>query len=78
MLFPRPASASPEVFPRHPLPDMLEGLTFPTQRADALARLRQFVRDERDRLHQAHLAGASGIAIARQLTGVVDQVIAAR
>ncbi|HXH12283.1 MAG TPA: [protein-PII] uridylyltransferase [Alphaproteobacteria bacterium] len=77
MFFPRPASASPEGFPRHPLSDMLEGLTFPTQRSDAIARLRQFVRDERNRLHQAHLAGASGIAIARQLTGVVDQVIAA-
>lgn len=54
---------------------MLDQFTFPTQRSDAIACLRQFVRDESDRLRQAHRAGAGGSAIARQLTSVIDRVL---
>jgi [protein-PII] uridylyltransferase len=65
----------PSELPRHQITEMLGQFTFPTQRSDAIACLRQFVREESARLHHVHLAGASGMAIARQLTGIIDQVI---
>jgi [protein-PII] uridylyltransferase len=75
VVFPRSADVSPSALPRHQVTGMLAPLTFPAQRSDAIACLRQFVRDESARLRQAHLAGASGSVIARQLAGVIDQVI---
>jgi [protein-PII] uridylyltransferase len=54
---------------------MLEGLRFPEQRLEAMGILRQFVRDGMLRVCDAHLAGASGVATARQLATVIDQVI---
>jgi [protein-PII] uridylyltransferase len=55
--------------------EMLPDLQFPEQRLEALGLLRQFVGDARLRVCDAHLAGASGIATARQLATVIDQVI---
>jgi [protein-PII] uridylyltransferase len=54
---------------------MLQDLQFPEQRLEALGILRQFVRDATMRVCDAHLAGASGVATARQLATVIDQVI---
>src|SRR5262245_8124880 len=54
---------------------MLGGLQFPEQRLEAMGILRQFVRDGMLRVCEAHLAGASGVATARQLATVIDQVI---
>lgn len=54
---------------------MLQQLRFPEQRLEAIGVLRQFVRDEHARLREAHLAGAGGVATARQLAAVVDRVI---
>jgi [protein-PII] uridylyltransferase len=54
---------------------MLQDLQFPEQRVEAMSILRQFVRDATLRVRDAHLAGASGVATARQLATVIDQVI---
>ncbi|MGH8067739.1 MAG: [protein-PII] uridylyltransferase [Candidatus Entotheonellia bacterium] len=55
--------------------DLLEGLQFLEQRLEALGILRQFVRDATRRVCEVHLAGASGVATARQLATMIDQVI---
>jgi [protein-PII] uridylyltransferase len=55
--------------------EILPGLQFPEQRLEAIGILRRFVRDATRRVHNAHLAGASGTATARQLATVIDQVI---
>jgi [protein-PII] uridylyltransferase len=55
--------------------ELLQGLQFPEQRPEAMGILRQFVRDSTLRLCEAHMAGASGLAIARQQATVIDQVI---
>jgi [protein-PII] uridylyltransferase len=55
--------------------EMLQDLQFPEQRLEGLGILRQFVRDAMIRVFHAHLAGASGVATARQLATVIDQVI---
>jgi [protein-PII] uridylyltransferase len=55
--------------------EMLPDLYFPERRLEAMGILRRFVREARMRVHDAHLAGASGIATARQLATVIDQVI---
>jgi [protein-PII] uridylyltransferase len=62
---------------RHPMAPLLEELSFPEHRAEAIGLLRQFVRDESQRLRQMHLAGAGGMVTARRLAGTIDQVIAA-
>jgi [protein-PII] uridylyltransferase len=54
---------------------MLLDFQFPEQRHEALALLRQFVREATLRVHEAHLAGASGSTAARQLATAIDQVI---
>jgi [protein-PII] uridylyltransferase len=54
---------------------MLQDLQFPEQRLEAMGVLRQFVREATAHVRHAHLAGASGIATARQLATVIDQVI---
>jgi [protein-PII] uridylyltransferase len=55
--------------------EMLQDLQFPEQRLEAMALLRQFVRDASARVREAHLAGASGVATAHQLAHVIDQVL---
>ncbi|MGH8058637.1 MAG: nucleotidyltransferase domain-containing protein, partial [Candidatus Entotheonellia bacterium] len=75
MFFHRPASI-PQTAPHLSLPGhMLHGLQFPEQRSDAIQILRQFVRGEGEQLRQAHVAGASGLGLVRQLAALIDQVI---
>jgi [protein-PII] uridylyltransferase len=75
VLLPQPVGPLP-VEPRlSPTAEMLQDLQFPEQRLEAMARLRQFVRDASAGVRDAHLAGASGLASARQLAAVIDQVL---
>jgi [protein-PII] uridylyltransferase len=71
----RPVNPLP-VEPRFSHPsEMLQGLQFPEQRQEGLGILRQFVRQATLDICKAHLAGESGVATARQLATVIDQVI---
>jgi [protein-PII] uridylyltransferase len=74
-LFPRLASPLPDEPRMSQAAEMLQSLQFPEQRLEGMAILRQFVRDASARVRDAHLAGASGAATARQLAAVIDQVI---
>jgi [protein-PII] uridylyltransferase len=75
VLLPRPIGPIP-VEPRPiPMAEMLEDVRFPEQRQEAMGVLRQYVRDETARTRAAHLAGAGGIAVTRQLAAVIDQVV---
>jgi [protein-PII] uridylyltransferase len=75
VLLPRPVGP----LPVEPRPSqaavMLQNVRFPEQRQEAMSLLRQYVHDAMVRVREAHLAGAGGMEITRQLTAVIDQVI---
>jgi [protein-PII] uridylyltransferase len=54
---------------------MLLDLQFPEQRLQAIGLLRQFVREARLRVREAHQSGARGVDTAHQLAAMIDQVI---
>ncbi|HSF29974.1 MAG TPA: [protein-PII] uridylyltransferase [Candidatus Tectomicrobia bacterium] len=71
----RPIGLLPVVPHVNQAAERLADLRFPEQRLEAMGILRQFVHEARLRVCEAHMAGASGIATARQLATTIDQVI---